>query len=84
MLADWTMDVPCPVDVVLGTTVLRVRDCAQLGPDSVIRLRQPAGADLEIHAAGVPIAAGEVVIADEGVTLRVTRILPPAPRGPLA
>lgn len=75
---DWVMDVPCPVDFVLGTTTVKVRECAAFAVNAIVRLKQTAGADLEVRVAGVPIASGEVVIADENVALRVGRILPPA------
>jgi flagellar motor switch protein FliN/FliY len=74
----WLMDVPCPVDFVLGTATVKVRDCIQFRHHSVVRLKQSAGADLEVRVAGVPVATGEVVIVDENVGLRLSRILPPA------
>ena len=74
----WLMDVPCPVDFVLGTTTVKVRDFAAFGPNAIIRLKQAAGADLEVHVGGVPVAAGEVVIIEENVGLRLSRILSPA------
>ena len=73
----WVLDVPCPVDFVLGTATIKVRDCVEFKRDSVLRLRQSAGADLEVRVGGVPIAAGEVVIVDENLGLRLSRILPP-------
>ena len=79
----WVLDVPCPVDFVLGWATVKVRDCAEFKRDSVVRLKQAAGADLEVRVGGVPIAAGEVVIVDENLGLRVSRILPPgAPETP--
>jgi flagellar motor switch protein FliN len=77
---DWVMDVPCPLDFILGTATIKVRDCAGFAVNSIVRLRQTAGSDLEVQAAGVPIATGEVVIVDDSVALRVGRILPPAGR----
>lgn len=74
----WVMDVPCPVDFVLGTATVKVKDCAAFAVNSIIRLRQVAGADLEVRVGGIPVATGEVVIVDENVALRVGRILPPA------
>jgi flagellar motor switch protein FliN/FliY len=71
------MDVPCPVDFVLGTATVKVRECMGFGAGSVLRLTQPAGSDLEVRAGGVPIATGEVVIVDENVGIRLGRILPP-------
>jgi flagellar motor switch protein FliN/FliY len=75
---DWVMDVPCPVDFVLGTATVKVRECAAFAVNAIVRLKQVAGADLEVRVAGVPIATGEVVMVDENVALRVGRILPPA------
>ena len=74
----WVMDVPCHVDVVLGTTTVKVRDCVKFAANSIIKLKQSAGADLEVRVGGVPVAAGEVVIIDDAVALRLSRILPPA------
>ena len=79
-LLEWVMDVPCTVDFVLGTTTVRVRDCLDFGPDTVVRLKQSAGADMEIRVGGISIASGEVVILEENVGLRVNHILPPAGR----
>jgi flagellar motor switch/type III secretory pathway protein FliN len=73
----WLMDVPCPVDFVLGTTTVKVRDCAAFAVDAVIRLKQTAGADLEVRVSGVPMFSGEVVIVDDNVALRVGRVLAP-------
>jgi flagellar motor switch protein FliN/FliY len=71
------MDVPCPVDFVLGTATVKVRECAAFAPDTVVRLRQAAGSDLEVRVGGVPIATGQVVIVDNNVGLRLNRVLPP-------
>jgi flagellar motor switch protein FliN len=71
------MDVPCPVDFVLGTTTVKVRECAMFALDTIVRLRKAAGADLDIRVSGLPIATGQVVIVDENVGLRLNRILPP-------
>jgi flagellar motor switch/type III secretory pathway protein FliN len=74
----WLLDVPCSVDVVLGTATVKVRDCAQFALDSVISLKQTAGSDLEVRVGGVPMFTGEVVIMGENVALRLGRVLPPA------
>jgi flagellar motor switch protein FliN/FliY len=73
----WLLDVPCPVDFVLGTATVKVRDFVGFGPNSILRLKQAAGADLEVHVGGVPVASGEVVIIDENVGLRVSKLLAP-------
>jgi flagellar motor switch protein FliN/FliY len=74
---DWVRDVPCEVEFVLGDARLRLRDCLELGPRSIIRLEQAAGADVELRAEGRVIASGEIVIVDNTAGLRITRILPP-------
>lgn len=75
---EWMLDVPCHVEFVLGTATAKVRHCAQLGVGSVVRLRQAAGADLEVRVGGIPMFSGEVVVHGENLALRVGRVLPPA------
>ena len=79
---DWVMDVPCPVDFVLGTTMVKVREAAEFAPDTIVRLRRAAGSDLDIRVAGIPIATGQVVIVDDNVGLRLNRVLPPGHQEP--
>jgi flagellar motor switch protein FliN/FliY len=76
----WLHDVPCRVEFVLGDTHLRLRDCLELAPKSILRLRQAAGADIELRVEGTAIASGEIVIVDNTAGLRITRIV--APPGP--
>ena len=73
----WVMDVPCQVDVILGSTTVKVRDCVKFAVHSIVKLKQSAGADLEVRVGGIPVAAGEVVIVDDIVALRLSKILPP-------
>jgi flagellar motor switch protein FliN len=70
----------CQVDVLLGSGRISMRDCLQLRRQAVLPLDQPAGADLQVTVNGVPIALGEVVIAEEGTAIRITEIAP-APEG---
>jgi flagellar motor switch protein FliN/FliY len=72
------LDVQCTVDFVIGTGVLKVRDCLRLDRNSVVRLTQSAGSDLEVRVHGVPVALGEVVIIDDDTALRISRIVAPA------
>ena len=74
----WLADVPCRVEFILGTCSVKVRECVEFQTDSLLRLAQPAGSDLEVRVGGVPIAAGEVIVVNDSSALRVTRILPPA------
>ena len=72
------LDVVCRIDVVLGTGSITVGDCLKLRRQSVIRLAQSAGSDLEVRVHGVTAAEGEVVIVDDSTAIRVTSIVRPA------
>jgi flagellar motor switch protein FliN/FliY len=56
---------------------MTVRRCLSLTRDSVIRLSQSAGNDLQVVVNGVAVALGEVVIIDNSTAVRVTDILSP-------
>ena len=70
-------DVVCQIDVLLGTATVSVRDCLHWKRNSIIRLRQSAGSDMQVTINGVPVAIGEVVIVDDSTAVRVTEILAP-------
>ena len=70
-------DVTCRVDVVLGSASMTVRECLTLQRDSLIRLTQSAGNDLQVVVNGVAVALGEVVIIDNSTAVRITDILAP-------
>ena len=70
-------DVVCHIDVLLGTATVSVRDCLHWKRNSVIRLRQSAGSDMQVTINGVVVATGEVVIVDDTTAIRVTEILAP-------
>ncbi len=74
---DLFRDVPCTVQVVLGTGRISLRRCLHLEPDSVIRLEQSAGEDLAVSVNGVPIAQAEVMVIDETMAVRITHIVAP-------
>ena len=70
-------DVVCQIDVLLGTATVSVRECLHWRRNSVIRLQQSAGADMQVTINGIPVAIGEVVIIDDSTAVRVTEILAP-------
>lgn len=74
----WLGDVPCRLEAVLGTGRVKVRECLAWHPDVLVRLDQTSGAELELRVEGIPLAAGEVIVTDATVGVRVVRILPPA------
>ncbi len=71
------LDVTCRVDVIVGTGSITVRDCLKLGRDSIIKLEQPAGSDLQLTVEGVPAASGEIVIDDDTTSIRISDVLRP-------
>lgn len=70
-------DVVCHIDVLLGTATVSVRECLHWKRNSIVRLRQSAGADMQVTINGVAVATGEVVIVDDTTAVRVTEILAP-------
>jgi flagellar motor switch protein FliN/FliY len=75
------LDVTCRVEVIVGSGSITVRDCLKLQRDSIIRLAQPAGSDLQVKVQGVPAATGEIVIDDETTSVRISDVLPPPSAG---
>lgn len=67
-------DVMLPVAVRLGSGVISVGDCLGLRPQSVVRLVQPAGQDLDIVVNGEVVARCEVAIVDDSTSVRLTDI----------
>ena len=71
------LDVTCRVEVIVGTGSITVRDCLKLQRDSIVRLTQAAGSDLQVTVQGVPTATGEIVIDDDATSVRISTVLPP-------
>src|SRR3982751_2423989 len=71
-------DVPIVIEVLLGKGGMPLRQLVRLEPGVVLRLDSAAGADLVVRATGVPMALGEVVIIEDSVAARVTRVLSPS------
>lgn len=71
-------DVPCVVDIVLGSGELTIRTCMGLQKGSIVRLEQSAGQDLSLVVNGVVLGRGEVVIMDDSVSLRLTELTRPS------
>jgi flagellar motor switch protein FliN/FliY len=69
-----------PLSVVLGGTSLPVADVSQIRPGTIIELDSLAGEPVTLLAAGEPVAKGEVVVIEESFGIRVTSLLPEAPK----
>lgn len=68
------MDVTLPVTVRLGSGVISVGDCLALRPQSIVRLVQSVGQDLDVVVNGETVARGEVAIVDDSTSIRLTDI----------
>lgn len=71
------LDVPCRIEVIVGYGSITVRECLELQRDSVVRLSQPAGADLQLKVHGIAAATGEIVVDDDTTSVRIAEVLPP-------
>jgi flagellar motor switch protein FliN len=71
-------DLICSLTVILGTGTVSVRRCLGLQRNSVLRLEQSAGEDLQVKVNGVTIARGEVVIVEDSTAIRITEIPQPS------
>ena len=76
-IRDTFRDVPIVIEVLLGRGSMPLGQLVALTPGVVLRLDQAAGADLIVSATGVAVALGEVVIIEDSVAARVTRVLTP-------
>lgn len=72
------LDIRCTVEFILGTGIMKMRDCLRLERHSVVKLAELAGSDLEVRVHGVPVATGEVVILEENTALRISKVTPPS------
>lgn len=73
-------DIVCEIWVLLGTGTVTVRRCLALQRQSVLRLTQSAGEDLQVVVNGSLLARGEVVIVEDSTAIRITDI--PSTSGP--
>jgi flagellar motor switch protein FliN len=71
------MDVTMPLAVRLGTGSVTVGQCLSLRPQSIVRLNQSVGQDLDLVVNGETIARGEVAIVDDSTSIRLTDIAMP-------
>ena len=69
-------NIKVPLQVVLGETEVSVKSLAQIHEGAIIELQSLAGEPVDLIAAGVKIAKGEVVVIDENFGIRVTKVIP--------
>jgi len=68
------MDIPLNVEVVVGTTVIQIRELINLGPGSVLELDRETTEPVDVKVNGKLIAKGELVVVGEKFGIRITEI----------
>ncbi|KKO18286.1 MAG: flagellar motor switch protein FliN [Candidatus Brocadia sp.] len=71
---DLILDIPVPVSVELGHTMMLVKDILSLAQGSIVELDKVAGAPVDLLIRGKLLAQGEVVVVDENFGLKITNI----------
>lgn len=74
-------DIPLELDVQLDRRRVSVREALDLDRGSLIRLDRPTGENVELLLNGVLAGAGEIVVIDDMVGLRITHIYAERTRG---
>jgi flagellar motor switch/type III secretory pathway protein FliN len=64
--------IPLMIEAVVEAPAITVSRLLQLEPGSLIRTNRPAGENVEIRVAGVRLADGDMVGAENKVCIRLT------------
>lgn len=78
------MDLPLEVTVELGRTHLKVKEILDLKVGAVVELDRLAGEPVDLRVNGRLVGKGEVVVVDESFAVKITQILSPVERAPVA
>jgi flagellar motor switch protein FliN len=65
-------DIPATIDIELDRVTMTVREVLALDAGSIIKTNRAAGDNITISFGGAAIGAGEIVIMDESVGVRIT------------
>ncbi len=65
-------DIPATIDIELDRVTMTVREVLALDAGSIIKTKRAAGDNVTISFGGAAIGAGEIVIMDESVGVRIT------------
>lgn len=68
--------VPLDISVVLGTTKMPIHQMLRMARGAVIELDATEDDEVQIHANGMPIARGQVVINGNRIGVQITEMLP--------
>ena len=77
---DFILDIPLTVSVELGRGKMMISELLKLGRGSIVELSKLAGEPLDVFVNNRLIAMGEVVVANEKFSIRLTDVVPHAER----
>ncbi len=74
------LDIPVNVHVELGQARLSIQDILKLGTGSVVELNRLAGQPADIIANSKLIGQGDVVVVEDNLGIRITKLVGPEQR----
>jgi len=77
---DILLDTLMPVHAQLAQTDLLVRELLQLSVGSVLKFDKRVGQPVDVFLRGVKFAEGQLVVVEDRLGVRLTRILSPGPQ----
>ena len=69
------LDIELNVSVILGRTMMALKDIFELGKGSLIELDTFENQEVEIYVNGRKIGYGQIVVIDQNFGVRITNIL---------
>jgi len=72
---DALLDVSMPVVVEIGRTTMTLQEVLQIGPGSVVQLERAIGEPVDLYVGDRRLAQGEIVVVDDQLGVRITRVL---------
>jgi flagellar motor switch protein FliN/FliY len=67
-------DLPFLAEVELGSLVMTIGEIFELREGSVLRTDHPAGAPVALQVGGVDLAAADILVVNDSLSIRITRL----------
>jgi flagellar motor switch/type III secretory pathway protein FliN len=67
-------DLRFPAEVELGSLVMTIGEIFELREGAVLRTDHPAGAPVTLQVGGIELAAADIVVVDDSLSIRITRL----------
>jgi len=77
---DSLLDVPIDISIEIGRTRMTIGELLSLSKGSIVELKKSAGESVDIYVNGKLLGKGEVVVVNERLGVRVTKIIAPVER----